>query len=179
MQTYRCFKVVQAFMIAAITDSYTCSDSEECTVVLRDANGAGVTVNSGYLEKHKPAVGGYFVRYEDGYESFSPAAAFEAGYAPVGDEPPIPTKVTREALEARIRSVEYVVMPDGRTTICQMTMINGFTVRGESSCVSIENFVKAEGEKYAREKAIDAAWAFEGYLLAERRLTESREKGSV
>lgn len=30
--------------------------------------------------KHEPQVGGYFVRYEDGYTSFSPAAAFEAGY---------------------------------------------------------------------------------------------------
>jgi hypothetical protein len=26
-------------------------------------------------------VGGYYVVYEDGYDSFSPAAAFEAGYA--------------------------------------------------------------------------------------------------
>lgn len=46
-----------------------------------------------------------------------------------------PTKVTKEALLAKIAVVDYVVMPDGRTTICQLTMQNGFTVRGESSCV--------------------------------------------
>ena len=27
-----------------------------------------------------PAVGGYYVRYEDGFESWSPAEAFEKGY---------------------------------------------------------------------------------------------------
>lgn len=36
--------------------------------------------------------GGYYVRYEDGYESWSPAAAFENGYTPLSDEapPPVP-----------------------------------------------------------------------------------------
>lgn len=33
-----------------------------------------------YMSKHKPEVGGYFVVYEDGYRSFSPAKAFEDGY---------------------------------------------------------------------------------------------------
>lgn len=85
-----------------------------------------------------------------------------------------PTKVTREHLGMRIASADYVVMPDGRTTVCQLTMQNGFTVRGESSCVSAENFNKELGEKYAYEKAFDAAWAFEGYLLAELRHREAR-----
>ena len=85
-----------------------------------------------------------------------------------------PTKVTKEALQAKIASIDYVVMPDGRTTVCQLTMQNGFTVRGESSCVSVENFNKELGEKYAYEKAFDAAWAFEGYLLAELRHREAR-----
>ena len=85
-----------------------------------------------------------------------------------------PTKVTREHLGMRIASADYVVMPDGRTTVCQLTMQNGFTIRGESSCVSAENFNKELGEKYAYEKAFDNAWAFEGYLLAELRHREAR-----
>lgn len=86
----------------------------------------------------------------------------------------LPTKVTAEALAAKIVDATYVVMPDGRTTICQLTMENGFTVRGESSCVSVENFNKALGEEYSYRKALDKAWAFEGYLLAEDRHRESR-----
>lgn len=39
-----------------------------------------IRVAGDYLNKHNPQVGGYFVVYEDGYESFSPAKAFESGY---------------------------------------------------------------------------------------------------
>lgn len=61
-----------------------------------------------------------------------------------------------------------MVMPNGRTTICQLTMANGLTVRGESSCVSKDNFKKHLGEEYSYADARDNAWAFEGYLLAEQ-----------
>jgi hypothetical protein len=37
-------------------------------------------VDGAYLLKHDPRPGGYFVEYADGYRSFSPAEAFEAGY---------------------------------------------------------------------------------------------------
>jgi len=37
-------------------------------------------VSAEFLAKHKPEVGGYWVQYADGYQSFSPAAAFEEGY---------------------------------------------------------------------------------------------------
>lgn len=43
------------------------------------ANGS-VLVTAVWHDKHAPQVGGYYVQYEDGYESFSPAAAFESGY---------------------------------------------------------------------------------------------------
>lgn len=36
-----------------------------------------------YMNKHQPQIGGYYVKYADGYESFSPAEAFESGYTKV------------------------------------------------------------------------------------------------
>jgi hypothetical protein len=39
-----------------------------------------VVVTVDYLIKHQPKVGGYYVEYEDGYASWSPAEAFESGY---------------------------------------------------------------------------------------------------
>jgi hypothetical protein len=42
-----------------------------------------VIVSDAYYKKHEPFIGGYYVRYENGYESFSPAEAFEDGYAKV------------------------------------------------------------------------------------------------
>lgn len=45
-------------------------------------NGAATTVEVSldYVAKHAPEAGGYYVRYQDGYESWSPAAEFERGY---------------------------------------------------------------------------------------------------
>ena len=41
------------------------------------------TFTPDWYRKHKPANGGYFVVYKDGYESYSPAEAFEEGYTRV------------------------------------------------------------------------------------------------
>lgn len=40
-------------------------------------------VGDDYFMKHEPYIGGYFVKYENGHESFSPADAFEDGYTKV------------------------------------------------------------------------------------------------
>ena len=39
-----------------------------------------IAVGQHYMRKHEPKAGGYYVLYEDGYESWSPAPAFEKGY---------------------------------------------------------------------------------------------------
>lgn len=44
-------------------------------------------VNQDWFNKHNPEVGGYFVRYEDGYLSYSPKEAFESGYTAIKEEP--------------------------------------------------------------------------------------------
>lgn len=63
-----------------------------------------------YMAKHQPVAGGYYVRYEDGYESFSPAEAFEAGYRAIdaGDpliveSTPPPAPIARGTLEPFLR----------------------------------------------------------------------------
>lgn len=48
-----------------------------------DAGYGPVNVDEAYMAKHKPEVGGYYVVYDDGYKSFSPAKAFEEGYTRV------------------------------------------------------------------------------------------------
>lgn len=39
-----------------------------------------ITVDADWFRKHQPKDGGYYVVYDDGYKSFSPASAFESGY---------------------------------------------------------------------------------------------------
>ncbi len=50
-----------------------------------DEGYAPFKVGAEYVAKHKPQVGGYYVVYKDGYESWSPADAFENGYTKTGN----------------------------------------------------------------------------------------------
>ena len=53
-------------------------------------------------------------------------------------------------------------------TFCVLVLKNGFTVTGESACVSHENFDAEIGKKIAYENARNKIWMLEGYLLKER-----------
>jgi len=53
-------------------------------------------------------------------------------------------------------------------TFCVLVLRNGFTVTGESSCASPENFDPEIGRKIARENAVNKIWMLEGYLLKQK-----------
>ena len=71
-----------------------------------------------------------------------------------------------------ITNTEYTVLAGTTTTVCVLTLVNGFVVTGTSACASPDNFNRAEGEKYAFEKACDKVWELEGYLLKQRMYDE-------
>jgi hypothetical protein len=77
-------------------------------------------------------------------------------------------KVTLESIVKKIVGEMYLVLPDGRTTVCMLTMQNGYTIKGLSACVDAANFDMNLGRKIAFEDAIRQIWPLEGYLLAER-----------
>jgi hypothetical protein len=60
-------------------------------------------------------------------------------------------------------------LPDSTTTVCQITLKNGYTLVGTSACVDPANFNQAIGEKIAYDNAFEKLWDLEGYLLKERR----------
>ena len=91
-------------------------------------------------------------------------------------------RVTAQDIQAQIASVWYIngatgVVPDAfqppvpanhplhLLTICVLVLRNGFTVTGESACVSPENFDAELGRKIAREHAIDKVWMLLGFRL--------------
>jgi hypothetical protein len=53
-----------------------------------------------------------------------------------------------------------------RLTFCVLVLRNGYTVTGESACVSPENFDAELGRKIARQNAIDKCWPLFGFALA-------------
>lgn len=81
-------------------------------------------------------------------------------------------KVPYEHVKSLIDSLRFVysIVPDTTTTACWAILPNDFQVGyGESACVIAEQFDKALGEKYAKERAITDAtnklWFCEGYLF--------------
>lgn len=77
-------------------------------------------------------------------------------------------------IEATIVKEEFHVFPESQLTVCCLTLRNGFTVTGESACVSPENFDAEIGRKVARRNAADKIWALEGYMLKERLFRQSQ-----
>lgn len=84
-------------------------------------------------------------------------------------------RVTEEDIEKAIIKVEYVVLPDKRTTIALVTLDNLYTVRGESSCVCPENFDRALGEHYALRDAKAKIWPLLGFRLADTIMRMGRD----
>lgn len=101
-------------------------------------------------------------------------------------------KITLKHIEDTIVSEHYFTAADGRNgalaaetyvgkekpvennmdlqplqllTFCVLVLKNGFTVTGESACVSPENFNAEIGREVARENAVNKVWMLEGYLL--------------
>lgn len=80
---YQCHKKVWALKIADLVWCYgaTPDDKRGAVIVPFEKGHHPFTVCQEWLEQHKPEAGGYYVVYEDGYRSYSPAKAFEEGYA--------------------------------------------------------------------------------------------------
>ncbi|WP_336235733.1 Gp49 family protein [Achromobacter dolens] len=53
----------------------------------------------------------------------------------------------------------------GLLTFCVLVLRNGFTVTGESSCASPENFDAEIGRNIARQNAVQKIWPLMGYEL--------------
>lgn len=80
-------------------------DSTGASLIPVDERYGPIKVDAAYLRKHEPKVGGYYVVYEDGYKSFSPAEAFESGYSKV-------ERINPDCVRLRIEVEE----PDGKTS---------------------------------------------------------------
>ena len=92
MPRYQCHKQVWALKIKEVVKhahpdpladdaAFEASDVfQGAHLFFEDDGYAPIPVTADWYRKHKPQKGGYYVVYDDGYTSFSPASAFEAGY---------------------------------------------------------------------------------------------------
>ena len=99
------------------------------------------------------------------------------------DLPPLPNnekrgktmeKLTYEHIQSVIKTADY--LQHGVLTVCVLTLRNGFTVTGESACLSLATYDAEIGRKIARDKAEDKIWQLEGYLAKQRMFEATQGK---
>jgi hypothetical protein len=90
MPKYQSHKKVWALKIKAIAFDWEAAkregrETDGSAMITPEEDGyASFRVPHAYVKKHNPQAGGYYVVYEGGYASWSPAAAFESGYTRIG-----------------------------------------------------------------------------------------------
>ncbi|HBZ96059.1 MAG TPA: hypothetical protein DEO91_20925 [Pseudomonas sp.] len=85
MPKYKCHKQVWALKIREVAQGVAPAEHTGGSWLLVPENDryAAIEVAHDWYARHKPEAGGYYVVYNDGYSSYSPAEAFESGYHPV------------------------------------------------------------------------------------------------
>lgn len=110
---------------------------------------------------------GYKVRYQDGYESWSPKDVFERAYLELTVNPELRTKkpsISQKMVDDFIVAKEVSTLGD-KVTVVRATLRNGFELVESSACVSPENYDEELGAKICMEKIKDKVWFLLGFLL--------------
>lgn len=84
-------------------------------------------------------------------------------------------RLNPQLIDETIVGESYYTFPGTTTTVCLLTLRNGFSVIGESSCASPENFNMEIAHKISRDKARNKIWELEGYLLKEKLIHKSND----
>ena len=87
-------------------------------------------------------------------------------------------RLTPAHIDSTIKDISYHRLTDV-LTVCVITLMNGFTVTGESACASPENYNEEIGNKVAFENAREKIWMLEGYLLKEKLYQKSLNKSEM
>jgi len=75
-------------------------------------------------------------------------------------------RVTEDHIKSKITNVHFIEQDN--TTVCIITMKNGFKFLGHSTPADPRNYDRDIGEHYAYENAFKQIWSHEGYLLREQ-----------
>lgn len=103
---------------------------------------------------------GYLVQYPDGYQSWSPADAFEAAYLALEDE----TKITPAVVDGLVTNSDVSTVKT--TTVVMLETKIGFDSMAYSACVDPNNYDECIGSEFATKKAKDKLWMGLGFVLA-------------
>jgi hypothetical protein len=77
-------------------------------------------------------------------------------------------RVTLDQVRLAITGESYTMLPSAKVMVCELTLYNGFTVRGESAVVDPSNFREELGRQISREHAEAKVWELLGFLLQDK-----------
>ena len=114
MPKYRSHKEVCALKIAAIS---ICQD-RSAVITPEDDRYAQFQTKPGFYERFQGKDGddGYYVRYQDGYESWSPTKAFEEGYTLITDAEKSDSSLKTELRDRIEEAINCVCAENGSNT---------------------------------------------------------------
>ena len=72
--------------------------------------------------------------------------------------------LTPQDIDNAIATIQYSKLGQ-KTSVCLVTLKNGYEIVGVSSCVDPANYSQEIGNEYALKKAKDQIWMLEGYVL--------------
>lgn len=75
-------------------------------------------------------------------------------------------RVTKEDIESHITGTSFQRF-GASTTVAEITLDNGYSVRGEAACVNDENYDQEVGERIAYDNAFDKLWSLYGFLMTQ------------
>lgn len=70
--------------------------------------------------------------------------------------------LTESDIESLIAKEDYYTV-GAKTTICVLTLDNGFEVIGKAGCLNPDDYDLGKGKPIARRRAVDKLWELEGY----------------
>lgn len=84
---YKSHKVVEAAQILSMEYPGNLEGFDDNFAIYTTLDKGLIRVSRSWCQRHEPEEGGYIVRYEDGYMSYSPQRAFEKGYSQIEETP--------------------------------------------------------------------------------------------
>ena len=87
-------------------------------------------------------------------------------------------RVTLDALKANIAKEDYIHYGGSELTICVLTLLNGYTVTGQSGCADPAMYDREIGDRLAKEDAMKKIWPLMGYALRQEVYLDKQAGGS-
>lgn len=88
-------------------------------------------------------------------------------------------RLTQDLVESLIAGIQYVLLPNRRSTLCAITLVNGYTVHGISTMISSVGYDEEIGRVTAYKKAMPEVWEVASVLLTEKLYQDRRQKDNV